>query len=114
METERLTKKWFSIWENGDFENLPITEDFVHTSPYGTIKGKQAYLEIVETNKDKFLGHRFEIHDLISDGNKSCVRYSAIQEDFMLEVTEWHLLKDGLIAEIIAYYNIEEERIKIE
>jgi len=69
---------------------------------------------LVEANKDKFLGHRFEIHDIICYTAKARVRYSAIQGDFRLEVTEWHFVKDGLIEEIVAYYNIKEERIKIE
>ena len=35
-----LVKKWFEVWENGDFQNIPVTEDFKHTSPFGTIDGK--------------------------------------------------------------------------
>ena len=114
MDTEKLTKKWFEIWENGDFYNLPIAESFKHTSPYGTINGKKEYLDLVESNKDKFLGHRFEVHDIIFDDAKSCIRYTAVQDDFRLEVTEWHFVKNGSIEEIIAYYNIEEERIQID
>ena len=103
------TDLWFQKWQDGDVDNLPITDNFVHTSPYGVIRGKSAYLEIVNANRDKFLDHRFEIHDILSDENKACVRYSAIQPDFSLEVTEWHFYKDELISEIVAYYNIEGE-----
>lgn len=106
MTTQQLVKAWFACWENGDFLNLPITDDFKHTSPYGLIDGKKAYLELVTANKDKFLGHRFVIHDLLCDQAKACIRYSAIQADFELEVTEWHYCNNGLIAEIVAYYNI--------
>lgn len=111
---EQLTKTWFDRWENGDFYNLPISENFKHTSPYGTINGKKEYLELVEANTDKFLGHRFEIQDTMFDKRKACIRYTAVQGDFRLDVTEWHFVKDGLIDEIIAYYNIAEERIKID
>lgn len=105
---------WFAKWENGDVHNLPISENFRHTSPYGRIKGKKEYLDLVEANKDKFLGHRFKIRETISDKGKACIRYTAIQGDFRLEVSEWHYFKDGLIEEIVAYYNIEQERIKID
>ena len=109
MDIKTLVKVWFEKWETGDFLNLPISENFKHTSPYGTINGKKAYIDLVEANKDKFLGHRFEIHDEIYEPDRGCVRYTAIQGDFRLEVSEWHYPKDGLVDEIVAYYNIKGE-----
>lgn len=106
MDTKMLVKQWFTIWEEGNFEDLPLTENFVHTSPYGTIEGKQAYMDLVTANRDKFLGHRFDIHDILVEDNKACIRYTAIQDDFKLEVTEWHYTNNNLIERIIAYYNI--------
>ena len=109
MNSKTLVKKWFDKWEEGDFHNLPITDNFRHTSPYGTIDGKKAYISLVEANKDKFLGHHFELHDGIYEEKKACVRYTAVQEDFTLDVSEWYFFKDNQIEEIIAYYNIEGE-----
>ena len=109
MRSEELIKKWFQYWETGDFQDLPLSDDFSHTSPYGTISGKANYLSIVEMNRDKFLGHRFDIYDSIYMEDRACIRYAAIKENFRLEVSEWHYFKDGLIREIVAYYNIEGE-----
>ena len=114
MVIKQLIDQWFEKWEAGDFLNLPIADDFKHTSPYGTIEGKANYLDLVAGNKDKFLDHRFILHDVITEQDHACVRYTAVQGDFSLEVSEWHFVKDGLIQEIIAYYNIEEERIRID
>lgn len=110
MNIKTLVKTWFAKWEEGDFYQLPVTENFSHTSPYGTIQGKQAYLNLVEENKDKFLNHHFEIHDELYAEGKACVRYTAVQGDFKLDVSEWHYEKDGLLHEIIAYYHIEGEK----
>ena len=110
MNTKKLVRHWFDKWESGDFHNLPVTEDFKHTSPFGTIDGKEAYLQLVEANKDKFLGYRFDIHDGIYGDDNACVRYTGIQGDFKLEVSEWYYFKDHLITEIIAYYHIGEVR----
>ena len=109
MDLKKIVKEWFDKWESGDFLNLPITENFKHTSPYGTVNGKTAYISLVEANKDKFLGYRFEIHDEIYENNRACVRYTAIQGDFTVDVSEWHYLSEGLIQEIVSYYNIEGE-----
>ena len=109
MKTKDLAAQWFDIWKKGNFEDLPLAEDFSHTSPYGTIDGRQAYMDLVNANREKFLGHEFIIHDTIYQEEKACVMYTARQEDFELEVTEWHYVKNNLIKKIVAYYNIPGE-----
>ena len=71
MKIEQLVELWFDKWKTGDFLNLPITENFTHTSPFGTIDGKKAYEELVNSNKDKFLGYEFVIH-------KECFLYDRL------------------------------------
>ena len=109
MTAETNAKKWFKAWETGDFLNLPISDDFEHTSPYGTITTKTKYLQTVIANRDKFLGHEFRIHDSLYTDEKASIRYTAIKDDFKLEVSEWHYCQGGLINKIVAYYNIEGE-----
>ncbi len=106
MNVKELVQTWFSLWEAGDFLNLPISDTFRHTSPFGTIRGKKRYLRLVGENKDKFLGYRFELHDAVYGNDKACVRYTATQGDFSLNVSEWHYVKNHVIEEIIAYYHI--------
>ena len=106
---KELVERWFDCWRSGDFLNLPITDAFKHTSPYGLIEGKTAYLNIVEANKKQFLGYTFTIEDELFEDNKACVRYTANHGDFILEVSEWYYMKNNLINEIVAYYNIESE-----
>lgn len=110
MNLKSLVKNWFDKWEEGDFLHLPISENFKHTSPFGTINGKKQYLNLVQENKNKFLGYRFEINDEIYNVDKACVRYTAIQGDFRLDVSEWYYFKNNLIQEIVAYYHIGEIR----
>ncbi|MEL6812790.1 MAG: nuclear transport factor 2 family protein [Bacteroidota bacterium] len=110
MDIKELVHLWFSKWEEGDFHNLPISDDFKHTSPFGTIEGKKAYLQVVAANTEKFLGHRFQLHDEIYSGNKACVRYTGLKNDFSLAVSEWYYVRHGYIEEIIAYYHIGEIR----
>lgn len=111
MRLKQLVEKWFEVWDEGDFQNIPISDDFEHTSPFGTLSGKQAYLKTVEDNRDKFLGYTFEIHDTIYEEERACVRYTARQgSEFSLDVSEWYYLKNDLIGSIVAYYHIGEIR----
>lgn len=109
MSPEEHIRFWFRKWEEGDFHNLNIADSFIHESPYGIIEGKANYLNIVEANQDKFLDHTFEIHDILEDETKACVRYTAQKPDFNLEVTEWHFIENDRISRIVSYYNIEGE-----
>jgi hypothetical protein len=111
MKTKERILEWFQKWERGRYKDLPMTENFQHTSPFGTISGKEAYLELVQKNQDKFLGYTFEIHDAFYGEDKACVRYTAKQGDnFKLDVSEWYYFDKGLIDKIIAYYHIGEIR----
>jgi hypothetical protein len=53
---------------------------------------KKQYINRVESNQDKLLGHRFELHDEIYDKGRACLRYTAIKGGFTLEVSEWHFI----------------------
>ncbi len=109
MDCSQLINAWFNSWEEGDFLNLPISDTFEHHSPFGIIQGKSAYLQVVQENKDKFLGYTFVIHDGIYEPDKACVRYTAKQgADFSLDVSEWYYIEKGLIQKIIAHYHIGE------
>ena len=111
MQSKKLVEEWFRLWRTGDFNLLPISEDFTHISPFGTITGKHAYLNLVKQNKDKFLGYAFDIHDAIFESQKACIRYTARQgKEFSLDVSEWHYLKNDQIHQVIAHYHIGEVR----
>lgn len=108
---KELVTTWFKCWETGNLEDLPITDSFTHQSPFGTINGKQTYLDLVAGNKEKFLGYTFELLDAIYDKDKACVRYKAKQgTNFDLEVSEWYYRKGELIDSVVAYYHIGEIR----
>jgi len=110
MEIKELVQKWFEIWTSGGVQELPLTEDFTHISPYGTIESKAQYLRIVNNSKEMFLGNRFEIHDAVYDNDKACIRYTMYSRSGSLKVSEWIYAKEGLISKIVSYYNLQEEK----
>ena len=116
MESKEIIAVWFEKWKQGDYLNLPLTPDFSHTSPFGTISGKDTYLDLIRSNEDKFLGYTFDILDTIYREKGGCVRYRAVQGDFELDVSEWYYLEGDLIKEIVSYYHIgeiqEERKLK--
>ena len=111
METQRLINQWFGLCQSGDYNSLPLAPNFSHTSPFGTIRGKDAYLKVISANEDKFLGYSFEILDSMHQGSTACVRYLAKQgENFQLHISEWFYTTEVAIEKIVSYYHIGEIR----
>ncbi len=108
-ELPKPVAQWFACWNSGNIENLPITDDFRHTSPFGTIETKARYMDIVRKNRDTFLGNQLEVLKQIVDGNHVCVQFRQTREDdrkFDMPVCEWYRLEGDRIKEIESFYNI--------
>ena len=99
----QLVDRWFNAFRNRDISTLErdLAEDFVHTSPFGEIKGKDAYLELVRTNAEAFFNHTINILDVFDCGDKIAVRYIVDE----MPVCECHYVEDGKISKIYAYYH---------
>lgn len=101
--------QWFACWNSGNVDELPITDDFRHTSPFGTIETKARYLDIVNKNRKSFLGNKLTVLTQIVDGNVACVQFLQTRDDdpaFEMKVSEWYFLEGDRIREIESFYNI--------
>lgn len=109
-----VVKKWFHCWETGNIEELPIAEDFSHTSPFGTIATKERYLDIVNKNKKDFLGNTLTVTKQIREGNNVCVQFEQKNSNTGLEMTvcEWYVIDGDTIKEIRSFYNVGNAEIK--
>ena len=94
MDLKELVRLWFQVWEAGDFENIPVEENFKHTSPYGTIESKKSYLGVVEANKDAFLGGHFDLQDEIY--YQKAIGFASKAKDATQFLAENLPLRDGL------------------
>ena len=114
VEVHPVIKQWLSCWETGILDDLPILDDFRHTSPFGTIETKKRYLEIVEKNKSDFLGNTLTVIDQILEGNKVCVQFEQRNANTGLRmvVCEWYTLEGDCIKDIRSFYNIGDAEIK--
>lgn len=106
MDCRSLIRSWFEKWESGDFETLPLSDDFQHTSPYGLVDGKADYLSLIKGNRAAFLGKTFKINEEVFDGNRAVVRYTMATATGTMEISEWFHCENDLIKAVISYYNI--------
>ena len=101
----KLIDGWFDAFRDKDISKLELAEDFAHTSPFGAIRGRQAYLDLVRENAEAFFSPIIEILDVIEDGDKFAVRYLVNGNP----ACDYFYVRNGQIAEIYSYYHVGEK-----
>ena len=98
-----LHEAWFAAFERkslSDLENI-LADDFVHKSPFGEIKGKDVYIDLVRENADAFFAKTITIADVMGEGDRVAVQY-AIDE---FEACDCIYSSGNKIVRINSYYH---------
>jgi len=101
-----LAVGWIEAWIRMDMEWLKerLAPDFVHTSPFGRLEGRDHYLEIVEPVARKSV-HELTIVDVIASGNQAAVWFENLTPGGVIPSCDWVRTDDGLIKEIQSFYD---------
>lgn len=97
-----LVDGWFAAFRERDVSKFELAEDFVHRSPYGEIRGRDRYLDLVRENEEAFFGPTIEIVDVIEGGDRFAVRYVVDGNP----ACDCIYVRDGQISEIDSYYHV--------
>lgn len=101
--SSKLAEAWFEAFREKDIDKLAgtLAEDFAHASPFGEIKPRQAYLDLVRSNPEAFFSPVIEILDMFDCGDKVAVRYLVNNNP----ACDCIYARDGQITEIFSYYH---------
>jgi len=47
-EAEKLARVWIEGWIAGKPDDIPLAKNFTHSSPFGTVSGREKYLKRVK------------------------------------------------------------------
>lgn len=103
--SRNLVDAWFEAFREKDISKLELAEDFVHTSPFGEIKGRQVYLDLVRENSEAFFSPTIKILDVFESGDKFAVRYLVDENP----ACDCIYIQDGQISKIFSYYHVGEK-----
>lgn len=101
---KKIIDSWFDAFRQKDISKLELAEDFVHASPFGEIKGREAYLNLVRENEEAFFSPVIEIIDVIENGDKFAVRYLVNGNP----ACDCIYVRNDKISAIYAYYHLGE------
>jgi hypothetical protein len=104
-----LAEAWFEAFRSKDIAKLAriLAEDFSHASPFGEIRSREAYLDLVRANPEAFFSPAIEILDIFDCEDKAAVRYLVNNNP----ACDCIYSRDGLITEIFSYYHYGEKPV---
>ena len=100
----KFVDAWFDAFRNKDISKLEraLAEDFIHTSPFGEIRGRQVYLDLVRENAEAFFSPKIKILDVIGGDDKFAVRYLVNENP----ACDCIYVRNGQISKIYSYYHV--------
>lgn len=101
-----LVVGWIEAWIRMDMELLKerLAPDFVHTSPFGRLEGRDSYLKTVEPMARKSV-RGLEIKHVIASGDLGAVWFENRTSKGVIPSCDWVRVEDGLIKEIQSFYD---------
>lgn len=103
-QAERLARVWIETWDRGDPMKLPLADDFVHTSPFGRIEGRENYLDVVRPMAEANVAS-LDIQDVIAAGDRACIAFTMTTPNGPVACCDWVTVADGKIASVTSYYD---------
>lgn len=104
--SSELAAGWIKAWIRMDMEWLKerLAPDFVHTSPFGRLEGRDFYLKTVEPMARKSV-RELKIKDVIASGDQAAVWFENRTPKGVIPSCDWVRVEDGLITEIQSFYD---------
>ena len=101
-----LARGWIEAWQRMDLDWLRehLAPDFVHTSPFGRLAGRDAYLATVEPMARKSV-QSLEVRDVLADGNQAAVWFENRTPEGVIPSCDWVRIEDERIQEIRSFYD---------
>lgn len=102
----KLASGWIEAWTRMDIEWLRehLKIDFVHTSPFGRLEGRDHYLETVEPIARKSVQH-LRIKEVIASENQAAIWFENLTPRGVIPSCDWVRVESGKIKEIQSFYD---------
>lgn len=103
-EAESLARAWIDGWNAGKPDDIPLAANFVHTSPFGTVSGREKYLDWVRPLAAKNVTS-LKVVRTLAEGDECAIWFEMGTPGGMVRVCDWVQTRDGEIATVTSFYD---------
>lgn len=103
-EAEALARAWIDGWNAGKPDDIPLANDFSHTSPFGTVSGRDDYLAWVKPLAAQNVTS-LNIVKTMAEGKACAVWFEMGTPNGVVNVCDWVETQDGQIVAITSFYD---------
>ncbi len=103
-ESVRLARAWIDGWNAGKPEEIPLAREFTHSSPFGTVKGREKYLDWVKPMAAENVTTLKIVKTLGGDGN-AAIWFEMITPNGTVQCVDWVETSNGEIVSINSFYD---------
>ena len=101
---EDLARLWIDCWNEGRPGDIPLAEYFVHTSPFGRVAGRAAYLEWVKPLAAKNVA-TLRVEKTLGSGNEAVIQFEMDTPAGAIPVVDWVSVDGDEIVAIHSFYD---------
>ena len=99
-----LARAWIQGLIGGDPDDIPLSDDFVHTSPFGTIEGRDIYLEKIKPASEANVA-RLTILQTMGADDKAVIRIEMETPNGTIPCVDWVTLRGDAIVRVHSFYD---------
>ncbi|MCG8435345.1 MAG: nuclear transport factor 2 family protein, partial [Gammaproteobacteria bacterium] len=101
---ETLASVWIERWNENKPDLIPLAEDFVHTSPFGRIEGREVYLETVKPMAKRNVTY-LKVLRTLAGPDEAVIHFEMHTPKGLIHVSDWVAVKDGRITAVHSFYD---------
>jgi hypothetical protein len=99
-----LARDWIQGWIDGKPDEIPLAADFVHTSPYGTVEGRERYLAWVKPMAAENVAN-LEIVKVLGGDGEAVIWFEMTSPNGVVPSCDWVEVENGKITQITSFYD---------
>lgn len=101
---ERLARAWIQGWIDGRPDDIPLSADFVHTSPFGRIEGRDLYLDKIKPASARNVT-KLTIRKTLGGGDEAVIRFDMETAHGTIPCVDWVSVNGDTITRVDSYYD---------
>lgn len=106
FSAKALAQGWIEAWQRQDYAWLKkqLSDNFFHTSPFGTLAGREHYLSVVIPLASKSV-QKLSIEKVIEDGDDAAIWFVNHTANGEIASCDWLTTSNGQIISVQSFYD---------